>query len=129
MSIFHDDEDEDFLPEEPKEDRIKRFLNRIGERGDDTQMNRRSKKKLIDVVLNVGINNFVKSFPKVVYSELFESLIVDLYNYYTKSKFDNLKDIDIENIIYVVKYYENDEEYEKCHELVELYLDIEYRKQ
>jgi hypothetical protein len=130
MSIFNDDEEEDFTPQDPKEERIKKFLSRIHSDVDDERMmNRRSKRKLIDVVFKLGINDFIHSFPKVVKSDLFENLITDLYNHYTKSKFDDIKEIDIENIIYVVKYYENDEEYEKCHELTELYIDIDYGRQ
>ena len=126
MSIFNDDEEEDFSPQDPKEERIKKFLNRINDDvNEEHQMNRRSKRKLIDIVLRLGINDFVVSFPKVVKSDLFENLITDLYNHYTKSKFDNLRETDIQNIIYVIKYYENDEEYEKCHELTELYVDVD----
>jgi len=130
MSIFNEDEEEDFTPQDPKEERIKKFLKRINDHSDDERMmNRRSKRKLIDVVLKLGIDDFTYSFPKVVKSDLFENLMTDLYNHYTKSKFDDIKETDIENIIYVVKYYENDEEYEKCHELTELYVDIDYGKQ
>jgi hypothetical protein len=127
MSIFNDDEEEDFTPQDPKEERIKRFLNRIrGDFDEERLINRRSKRKLIDVVLKLGIDDFIHSFPKVVKSDLFENLMTDLYNHYTKSKFDDIKETDVENIIYVVKYYENDEEYEKCHEITELYVDIDY---
>ena len=130
MSIFNDDEEEDFTPQDPKEERIKKFLSRIHSDVDDERMmNRRSKRKLIDVVLKLGIDGFIHSFPKIVKSDLFENLMTDLYNHYTKSKFDDIKETDIENIIYVVKYYENDEEYEKCHELTELYVDIDYSRQ
>jgi hypothetical protein len=127
MSIFNDDEEEDFTPQDPKEERIKRFLNRIrGDFDEERLINRRSKRKLIDVVLKLGIDDFIHSFPKVVKSDLFENLMTDLYNHYTKSKFDDIKETDVENIIYVVKHYENDEEYEKCHEIIELYVDIDY---
>jgi hypothetical protein len=130
MSIFNEDEEEDFTPQDPKEERIKKFLNRIQSDVDDVHMmNRRSKRKLIDIVLRLGIDDFIHSFPKVIKSDLFENLMTDLYNHYTKSKFDDIKETDIENIIYVVKYYENDEEYEKCHELTELYVDIDYNRQ
>jgi hypothetical protein len=130
MSIFNDDEEEDFTPQDPKEERIKRFLNRIrGDFDEERLINRRSKRKLIDVVLKLGIDDFIHSFPKVVKSDLFENLMTDLYNYYTKSKFDDIKETDVENIIYVVKHYENDEEYEKCHEITELYVDIDYGRQ
>ena len=126
MSVFNDDEEEDFSPQDPKEERIKKFLNRINEDVDEEhRMNRRSKRKLIDVVLKLGINDFVISFPKVVKSDLFDNLMTDLYNHYTKSKLDDLKETDIQNIIYVIKHYENDEEYEKCHELTELYVDVD----
>lgn len=130
MSIFNDDEEEDFTPQDPKEERIKKFLNRIHSDVDDVHMmNRRGKRKLIDIVLRLGIDDFIHSFPKVVKSDLFENLMTDLYNHYTKSKFDDIKQTDIENITYVVKYYENDEEYEKCHEITELYVDIDYGRQ
>ncbi len=130
MSIFNDDEEEDFTPQDPKEERIKKFLNRIHSDVDDERMmNRRSKRKIIDVVLKLGIDDFIHSFPKIVKSDLFENLMTDLYNHYTKSKFDDIKETDIQNIIYVVKYYENDEEYEKCHEITELYVDIDYGRQ
>jgi hypothetical protein len=130
MSIFNDDEEEDFTPQDPKEERIKRFLNRIrGDFDEERLINRRSKRKLIDVVLKLGIDDFIHSFPKVVKSDLFENLMTDLYNHYTKSKFDDIKETDVENIIYVVKHYENDEEYEKCHEITELYVDIDYGRQ
>lgn len=129
MSIFNDDEDEDFNPKnnEDKEDRIKRFLNRINDDEDEVPA-RRGKKKLIDVALKLGINSFIKSFPKIVASQFYEALMLDLFNHYTKSKFENLTDIDIENIIFVVKHFEDDEEYEKCHKITELYVDLEYRK-
>ena len=129
MSIFNDDEEEDFTPENPnenKEERIKKFLKNIYEDNDRPIINRRSKRKLIDVVLKLGIESFIKSFPNVVHSELYESLIIDLYNHYTKTKFDNINENDIENIIHVVKHYEDDEEYEKCFELVELYKDEKF---
>jgi hypothetical protein len=130
MSIFNDDEEEDFTPQDPKEERIKRFLSRIrGDFDEEHQLNRRSKRKLIDIVLKLGIDGFIHSFPKVIKSDLFENLMTDLYNHYTKSKFDDIKETDVENIIYVVKYYENDEEYEKCHEITELYVDIDYGRQ
>jgi hypothetical protein len=113
MSIFNDDEEEDFTPQDPKEERIKRFLNRIrGDFDEERLINRRSKRKLIDVVLKLGIDDFIHSFPKVVKSDLFENLMTDLYNHYTKSKFDDIKETDVENIIYVVKNYENCEDYE-----------------
>jgi hypothetical protein len=130
MSIFNDDEEEDFTPQDPKEERIKRFLSRIrGDFDEEHQLNRRSKRKLIDIVLKLGIDGFIHSFPKMVKSDLFENLMTDLYNHYTKSKFDDIKETDVENIIYVVKHYENDEEYEKCHEITELYVDIDYGRQ
>jgi hypothetical protein len=130
MSIFNDDEEEDFTPQDPKEERIKRFLSRIrGDFDEEHQLNRRSKRKLIDIVLKLGIDGFIHSFPKVIKSDLFENLMTDLYNHYTKSKFDDIKETDVENIIYVVKHYENDEEYEKCHEITELYVDIDYGRQ
>ena len=134
MSIFHDDEEEDdFTPKNPnnkdKEERIKRFLQNINEDGcDELLVNRRSKRKLIHVVLKMGIDEFIKSFPKIVYSEFYDKLMIDLYNHYTKSKFDDIKEIDIENIIHTVKYFEDDEEYEKCRDITKLYNDIEYRK-
>ena len=134
MSIFHDDEEEDdFTPKNPnnkdKEERIKRFLQNINEDGgDELLVNRRSKRKLIHVVLKMGIGEFIKSFPKIVYSEFYDKLMIDLYNHYTKSKFDDIKEIDIENIIHTVKYFEDDEEYEKCRDITKLYTDIEYRK-
>jgi hypothetical protein len=130
MSIFNDDEEEDFTPQDPKEERIKRFLSRIrGDFDEEHLLNRRSKRKLIDIVLKLGIDGFIHSFPKVIKSDLFENLMTDLYNHYTKSKFDDIKETDVENIIYVVKHYENDEEYEKCHEITELYVDIDYGRQ
>ena len=134
MSIFHDDEEEDdFTPKNPnnkdKEERIKRFLQNINEdSSDELLVNRRSKRKLIHVVLKIGIDGFIKSFPKIVYSEFYDKLMIDLYNHYTKSKFDDIKEIDIENIIHTVKYFEDDEEYEKCRDITKLYTDIEYRK-
>ena len=132
MSIFHDDEDEDDLtPKNPsdrdKEERIKKFLKNIHEDGgDELLINRRSKRKLIHVVLKMGINEFIKSFPKIIHSEFYDTLMIDLYNHYTKSKFDNIQEIDIENIIHTVKYFEDDEEYEKCHEIIELYKDEKF---
>lgn len=131
MSIFNDDEEEDFNSEnsnKEKEERIKEFLRGIHEDNDKPSINRRGKRKLIDVVLKLGIDAFISSFPKIIHSEFYETLMVDLYNHYTKSKFENLKEIDIENIIYVVKHYEDDEEYEKCQDITELYTNIEYRK-
>jgi hypothetical protein len=132
MSIFHDDEEEeDFTPKNPnnddKEKRIKRFLKNIHENADDQLMiNRRGNRKLIYTVLKMGIDSFIESFPKVVHSEFYDTLMIDLYNHYTKSKFDNIQEIDIENIIHTVKYFENDEEYEKCHEIIELYKDEKF---
>ena len=125
MSIFNEDE-EDFNPKnhENNEERIKRFLNKINDDGDDELPARRGKRKLIEVVLKLGINSFIKSFPKVVSSQYYETLMLDMFNHYTKTKFDNLKSIDIENIIHVLKYFEDDEEYEKCHEITEIYGNI-----
>jgi hypothetical protein len=134
MSIFHDDEEEeDFTPRNPndedKERRIKKFLKNIHEDGgDELLVNRRHKRKLIHVVLKIGIYDFIKSFPKIVHSELYDTLMIDLYNYYTKSKFDDIQEIDVENIIHTVKYFEDDEEYEKCRDITELYNNIEFRK-
>ena len=131
MSIFHDDEDENFTPQNPNnenEERIKQFLKNIYDDNDRPVINRRGKRKLIDVVLKLGIESFITSFPKIIHSEFYETLMVDLYDYYTKTKFDNLRDIDIENIVYMVNQYEFDEEYEKCQRIIEIYDDIEYRK-
>lgn len=131
MSIFHDDEDENFTPQNPNnenEERIKQFLKNIYDDNDRPVINRRGKRKLIDVVLKLGIESFITSFPKIIHSEFYETLMVDLYDYYTKTKFDNLRDIDIENIVYMVNQYEFDEEYEKCQKIIEIYNDIEYRK-
>ena len=134
MSIFHDDEEEeDFTPRNPndedKEKRIKRFLKNIHENaGDQLNVGRVGKRKLIYSVLKMGIDSFIKSFPKIIYSEFYDTLMIDLYNHYTKSKFDNINDIDIENIVHTVKYFEDDEEYEKCHDITELYNNIEFRK-
>jgi hypothetical protein len=131
MSIFNDDEEEDFTPEDSnndKEKRIKQFLRGIYEDNERPSINRRGKRKLIDVVLKLGIDSFMTSFPKIIHSEFYDTLMVDLYKHYTKSKFDNLSEIDIENIVYVVKHYEDDEEYEKCQDITKLYSDIEFRK-
>lgn len=130
MSIFNDDE-EDFTPEDSnddKEKRIKQFLRGIYEDNDRPSINRKGKRKLIDVVLKLGIDSFISSFPKIIQSEFYNTLMVDLYNHYTTSKFENLREIDIENIVYVVKHYEDDEEYEKCQDITELYANIEFRK-
>jgi hypothetical protein len=130
MSIFNDDEEEDFTPENldnDKEKRIKQFLRGIHEDSDKPSINRRSKRKLVDVVLKLGIQSFISSFPKIIHSEYYDTLMIDLYNYYTKSTFENLRGIDIENIVYVVKHYEDDEEYEKCQDITKLYNNIEFR--
>jgi len=130
MSIFNDDEEEDFTPENldnDKEKRIKQFLRGIHENSDKPSINRRSKRKLVDVVLKLGIQSFISSFPKIIHSEYYDTLMIDLYNYYTKSTFENLRGIDIENIVYVVKHYEDDEEYEKCQDITKLYNNIEFR--
>jgi hypothetical protein len=130
MSIFNDDEEEDFTPENldnDKEKRIKQFLRGIHEDSDKPSINRRSKRKLVDVVLKLGIQSFISSFPKIIHSEYYDTLMIDLYNYYTKSTFENLREIDIENIVYVVKHYEDDEEYEKCQDITKLYNNIEFR--
>lgn len=130
MSIFNDDEEEDFTPENldnDKEKRIKQFLRGIHENSDKPSINRRSKRKLVDVVLKLGIQSFISSFPKIIHSEYYDTLMIDLYNYYTKSTFENLREIDIENIVYVVKHYEDDEEYEKCQDITKLYNNIEFR--
>lgn len=130
MSIFNDDEEEDFSPKRPNnenEKRIKQFLKNIYEDGDKPVINRRGKRKLIDVVLKLGIKSFLSSFPKIVDSEFYDTLMVDLYNHYTQSRFEDLREIDIENIIHVVKHYEDDEEYEKCQDITELYNNIEFR--
>lgn len=131
MSIFNDDEEEDFTPDnsnENKEERIKKFLRGLHEDDDKPVINRRGKRKLIEVVLKLGIDSFIASFPKIIHSEFYDTLMVDLYKHYTKSKFENLREIDIENIVYVVKHYEDDEEYEKCQDITELYSNIEFRK-
>jgi hypothetical protein len=131
MSIFNDDEDEDFTPRDSnndKEKRIKQFLKGIYEDNDRPSINRRGKRKLIDVVLKLGIDSFISSFPKIVDSTFHDTLMIDLYEHYIKSRFENLRDIDIENIVYMVKYYEDDEEYEKCQDITELYNNIEFRK-
>jgi hypothetical protein len=130
MSIFNDDDEEDFTPENldnDKEKRIKQFLRGIHEDSDKPSINRRSKRKLVDVVLKLGIQSFISSFPKIIHSEYYDTLMIDLYNYYTKSTFENLREIDIENIVYVVKHYEDDEEYEKCQDITKLYNNIEFR--
>jgi hypothetical protein len=131
MSIFNNEEDEDFTPQDSnneKEKRIKQFLKGIYEDNDKPSIGRRGKRKLIDVVLKLGIDSFISSFPKIIHSEFHDTLIIDLYNHYTTSKFENLRDIDIENIIYTVKHYENDEEYERCQDITKLYTNIEFRK-
>lgn len=130
MSIFNEDEEEDFTPKNPNsenEKRIKQFLRGIYEDNDKPVINRRGKRKLIDVVLKLGIKSFLSSFPKIVHSEYYDTLMIDLYNHYTKSTFENLREIDIENIIYVVKHYEDDEEYEKCQDITKIYNNIEFR--
>jgi hypothetical protein len=130
MSIFNDDEEEDFTPENldnDKEKRIKQFLKGIHEDNDKPSINRRGKRKLIDVVLKLGIQSFMSSFPKIIHSEFYDTLMIDLYNHYTKSAFENIREIDIENIVYVVKHYEDDEEYEKCQDITKLYNNIEFR--
>lgn len=130
MSIFHDDEDEDFTPNnEDREERMKRFLKNInGDEIHEESLNKRSgKKKLIDVVLRLGINGFIESFPKILQSGLYDKLMTDLYTYYTDDKFEDLREIDVENIIFVVKHFEDDEEYEKCQKLTETHNNIEYR--
>jgi uncharacterized protein YaaR (DUF327 family) len=132
-NIFNNDDEDDFAPRNPsdkdKEERIKKFLQNINEDGgDELLVNRRSKRKLIYVVLKMGINEFIKSFPKIIYSEFYDTLMIDLYNHYTKSKFDDIEEIDIENIIHAVKYFEDDEEYEKCRDITKLYTDLEYKK-
>ncbi len=130
MSIFNEDEDEDFTPQNPNnenEKRIKQFLRGIYDDNYKPAINRRGKRKLIDVVLKLGINSFISSFPKIVHSEFYNTLMIDLYNHYIESRFENLKEIDIENIIHVVKHYEEDEEYEKCEDIIKLYNNIEFR--
>jgi hypothetical protein len=130
MSIFNEDEEEDFTPNNPNsenEKRIKQFLRGIYDDNDKPVINRRGKRKLIDVVLKLGIKSFLSSFPKIVHSEYYDTLMIDLYNHYTKSTFENLREIDIENIIYVVKHYEDDEEYEKCQDITKIYNNIEFR--
>jgi hypothetical protein len=130
MSIFNDDEDEDFTPKNPNnenEKRIKQFLKGIYDDNDKPVINRRGKRKLIDVVLKLGIKSFLSSFPKIVHSEFYDTLMIDLYNYYTQSKFEDLREIDVENIIHVVNHYEDDEEYEKCQDITKLYNNIEFR--
>ena len=130
MSIFDDDEEEDFKPENldnDKEKRIKQFLRGIHEDNDKPAINQRGKRKLIGVVLKLGIDSFISSFPKIIDSTYYDTLMIDLYEYYTKSTFENLRDIDIENIVYVVKHYEDDEEYEKCQDITKLYNNIEFR--
>jgi hypothetical protein len=130
MSIFNDDEEEDFTPEDSnndKEKRIKQFLRGVYEDNDKPSINRRNKRKLIDVVLKLGIDSFISSFPKIIHSEFYDTLMIDLYNHYIESKFENLREIDIENIVYVVKHYEDDEEYEKCQDITKLYNNIEFR--
>ena len=130
MSIFNDDEEEDLKPENldnDKEKRIKQFLRGIHEDNDKPAINQRSKRKLIGVVLKLGIDSFISSFPKIIDSTYYDTLMIDLYEYYTKSTFENLREIDIENIVYVVKHYEDDEEYEKCQDITKLYNNIEFR--
>jgi hypothetical protein len=130
MSIFNDDDEEDFTPENldnDKEKRIKQFLRGIHEDNDKPTINQRSKRKLIGVVLKLGIDSFISSFPKIIDSTYYDTLMIDLYEYYTKSTFENLREIDIENIVYVVKHYEDDEEYEKCQDITKLYNNIEFR--
>ena len=48
-------------------------------------------------------------------------------SYFNKQIKDlGIQEIDIENIIHTVKYFEDDEEYEKCHEIIELYKDEKF---
>jgi hypothetical protein len=125
MGTFNEEEDENFTPKNSNinnEERIRKFLNSIhGDSQNESSVNQKSKRKIIDVAFNLGIDSFIKSFPKITKSDLYDKLITDLFNHYTKNKFDDINEIDIENIIHVIKYYEGDEEYEKCHELTEIY--------
>lgn len=131
MSIFNDDEEDDFKSDDfknDKEKRIKHFLKSIYDDNEKPIMNRRGKRKLIDVVLKLGIDSFISSFPKIVDSTFYDTLMIDLYEHYTKSTFENLKETDIENIVYMVKQFEEYEEYEKCQYIFELYNNIEFKK-
>lgn len=104
-------------------ERIKKFLKNIPYDEEEEQNIRVPKRKLIEIVIDEGIETVINKMPKLLYTESYYKAIDELYRYYLKNKNKKLTDNDIENILHIISIYEDEEEYEKCDVLMtEFYL-------
>lgn len=101
-------------------DRIRRFLNSIPKENDDFLdadddiKTRKPKKKVRDILILTGIQTFTKKYPQIQKTELFQTTMEEMLAYYTKLSEKNRRDIDTNNLEYMLKHFELIEEYEKC---------------
>jgi hypothetical protein len=73
----------------------------------------------IEFIIINGINNFLfESNTQNKKNEKLDSLYGELYNYYVHSNQVGTNEYIIDNLDFLIEYYSEDEEYEKCIELM-----------
>ncbi len=115
-------EPEEFKDEEERKkeinDRIQRFLKNIPYDEVEEESVRVPRKKLINILIDEGIESVLNKMPKLLFTSTYYKSIDELYRHYLKNKDKSLSDTDLENILHIINLYEDEEEYEKCHVLV-----------
>jgi hypothetical protein len=132
MSIFNDDEDNNFeLPEnsDEKNERIRKFLQNLpnlDDNGYDLPKPRgrrrpEPKRKPTQIIAERGINTILSSLPKFKGSNMYYGTMDELFEFYTKDPIKK-NEFTIENLNHMLTHFENEEEYEKCSILKKLTL-------
>ncbi len=113
-------DDQESRDERKKEinDRIQRFLKNIPYDEVEEESVRVPRKKLINILIDEGIETVLNKMPKLLFTSTYYKSIDELYKHYLKNKGKSLSDTDLENILHIINLYEDEEEYEKCHVLV-----------